>query len=136
MAAHSNHSTGSDPDHRLLAELAYIAAGYGMIGQVDAICGALEVLRPDTVMPLVIRATARINLGRLDEAERLLRDEALVREPGNAMAKAHLGLVLKLQGRTAESERLLRDLADSAADADAAAMARRLLARMATGPGG
>ena len=116
-----------DAGNRLLAELAYIAAGYGLIGQVDAICGALAELRPDSTMPAVIRADARMNLRRYDDAEHILRDEALAREPNNAMAKAHLGLVLRLQGHSSAGERLLREVADSAADADAAMMARRVL---------
>ena len=101
MPTYTSDGAG-DADNRLLAELSYIAAGYGLIGQVDAICGALAELRPDSVMPAVIRADARMTLQRYDDAERVLRDEALAREPANTMAKAHLGLVLRLQGRSSE----------------------------------
>lgn len=126
MPTYTSDGAG-DADNRLLAELSYIAAGYGLIGQVDAICGALAELRPDSVMPAVIRADARMTLQRYDDAERVLRDEALAREPANTMAKAHLGLVLRLQGRSSEGGRLLREVADSADDADAVALAQRAL---------
>lgn len=115
--------------NQLLAELAYIAGGYGLLEQVDAITGALAVLRPESALPSVIRATARLNHGDYDQAERILRDEALAAEPNSAMAKAHLGLAMKLQGRAGESERLLQPLAADTDDPDAAALASQVLAR-------
>jgi len=114
---------------QLLAEPAYIAGGYGLLEQVDAITGALAVLRPQSALPAVIRATARLNQEDYDQAERILRDEALSAEPDSAMAKAHLGLAMKLQGRTNESERLLQSLTTDTDDPDAAVLASQVLLR-------
>jgi hypothetical protein len=116
-----------DPLHRLLAEIAQIASGYGMTGMVDAIADALAADRPDDAMPAVIRAAARLNAGRYDEAERILRDEGVSKPLAGATAAAHLGLALRLQGRAAESERVLREAADGPDDGIGVAMARRLL---------
>lgn len=116
-----------DPFQQLLAEIAQIASGYGMIGMVDAIADALGADRPDDAMPAVIRAAARLNAGRYVDAERILRDEGLCKPESGATAAAHLGLALRLQGRAAESERVLREALDGPDDGIGVAMARRLL---------
>lgn len=111
---------------KLLAELAFVAGGYGMIEQTDAIVAALEVLRPGSERPYLIQALARLNLQDTAGAERILRDRALKANPDSAMAKAYLGLALHLQGRAGERDRVLAEAAADG-DEDAAALARHLL---------
>lgn len=114
---------------KLLAELGFIAGGYGMMEQTDAIVGALEALRPGSERPYLIQALALINLQDFAKAEHILREQALRANPDSAMATACLGLALHFQGRINERDRLLNVvLTASDDDQDAVAMARQLLA--------
>ncbi|HOB61155.1 MAG TPA: HrpB1 family type III secretion system apparatus protein [Candidatus Competibacteraceae bacterium] len=110
---------------KLLAELGFIAGGYGLIAQTDAIVGALEALRPDSERPYLIQALARINFRDAAGAERILREQALKLNPDSAMAKAYLGLALHVQGRINERDRILEE-AIASGDEEAAALAQRL----------
>ena len=111
---------------KLLAELGFMAGGYGMINQTDAIVGALEALRPNSENPYLIQALARINLRDATGAERILRERALKINPDSAMAKAYLGLALHAQGRINERDQVLNE-ALASEDDDAVALAQRLL---------
>ena len=110
---------------KLLAELGFIAGGYGLIAQTDAIVGALEALRPDSERPYLIQALARINFRDAAGAERILREQSLKLNPDSAMAKAYLGLALHVQGRINERDRILEE-AIASGDEEAAALAQRL----------
>ena len=113
---------------RWLAELGFVAGGYGMIKQTDALVGALTTLRPDSERPYLIQALARINGQDAAEAERILREQALKANPNSAMAKACLGLALHVQGRINERDHLLNQvLTFNDDDEDAVNMARQLL---------
>ncbi|MDQ5910690.1 MAG: hypothetical protein QG599_2787 [Pseudomonadota bacterium] len=111
---------------KLLAELGFIAGGYGMIQQTDAIVGALEALRPNSERPFLISALARLNLQDAAGAEHILREQALKANPDSAMAMAYLGLALHTQGRVNERDRILDDVLALADDEDAMVMARQL----------
>lgn len=113
---------------KVLAELGFIAGGYGMIAQTEAIVGALQTLRPHSERPSLIEALARMNAQDAAGAERVLREQALKVNPDSAMARAYLGLALHLQGRMNERDRALQEaLAAGDADEDAATLARHLL---------
>ena len=113
---------------RLLAEVAAAAGGYGMLDHADLVAGALAVLRPGSEVPHVIRAAARLNLKDAVAAERILRSEALAMQPDSAIAKAHLGASVKMQGRAMESERVLNEVVAAGTDENAVGFARQLLA--------
>lgn len=113
---------------RLLAELAFIAGGHGLIQQTEAIVDALTVLRPASERPYLILALARMNLGDAGGAERILREQALKACPTSSMALAYLGLALHQQRRIAERDHVLQAALDSQDDdEDAKRLARSLL---------
>lgn len=113
---------------KLLAELGFMAGGYRLMAQTDAIVSALEVLRPGSERPYLIQALARINPQEAVNAERILREQALKANPDSAMAKACLGLALHVQGRMHERDQVLNEaLAASDDDEDAASLARQVL---------
>ena len=113
---------------KLLAELGFIAGGYGLIEQTDALVGALAALRPGSERPYLIQALARMNLQDAAGAEHILREQALRANPDSALAKAYLGMALHLQGRISERDRALNEaLASGDADEDALTLARHLL---------
>ncbi|MCP3877878.1 MAG: hypothetical protein GY701_05715 [Sulfitobacter sp.] len=116
-----------DDQVKLLAELAFVAGGYGMLAQSDAITAGLEKARPDSERPHIIRAVARLNLQDIAGAERILRDEALKINPDSGMAKAHLGLALHMDGRKGERDRVLNEVISAADDEDAVALAKQLV---------
>jgi hypothetical protein len=111
-----------------LAELGFIAGGYGLLQQTDAIVGALEVLRPASERPAVIQATSRLFGRDAAGAERILRERALAMKPDSALALAWLGLALHLQGRASERDQVLNQvLAAGDADENVRSMAQRLI---------
>lgn len=85
-------------DVRLLAELGLIAAGRGLRAESEAIAAALASLRPDRAVAGIVRGLAAMSRGDDEAAVRLLRDQALVAEPGSIEAKALLGLALERAG--------------------------------------
>lgn len=110
-----------------LAELGFIAGGYGMLDQADAIVGALETLRPGSERPALIAAVTRLSLQDAPGAEQVLRERALKPNPNSGMVKAYLGLALHLQGRVNERDQILHEALALADDEDAMTMARNLL---------
>ncbi len=116
-----------DDQIKLLAELAFMAGSYGMLAQSDAIAAGLEKVRPDSERPHIIRAVTRLNQKDIAGAERILRDEALKINPSSAIAKAHLGLALHMDGRSGERDRVLNEVIAAADDEDAVALARQLV---------
>lgn len=113
---------------KLMAEIGFIAGGYGMLAETDAIAGALQVLRPESERPYLIQALARINAQDHGTAERILRDHALQINPKSAMAKSCLGLSLHFQGRIHERDLALQEvLDDNDDDEDARNLAQQLL---------
>lgn len=114
---------------RVLAELAAITGARGLDAQGDALVSALSELRPESEAPVLLQALARLAAGQTQEAESLLRKQALAINPGSAMAHAYLGLVLHVQGRMDERDRALKiALASSDPDKDAHELASTLLA--------
>lgn len=121
-------SLEDDPElPKLLLEIGYMAAGTGLFAQADTIFHGLAAHRPDSELPWVGVAVARMNAGQPDEATRILREEALKRVPGSDVAKSFLGLSLKLAGYNAESVRVLEEVVATGQETSAVAMARSLL---------
>lgn len=112
---------------RVLAELAFIAGGYGLVAQSDAIAAGLEVIRPDSERPHLVRAITRLNLNDAASAEHILREQALKANPNSSMAKAFLGVALHMQGRINERDRMLTTVTVADDDDDAVKIAQELL---------
>jgi hypothetical protein len=110
-----------------MAELAFIAGGYGMVAQSELIAAGLQTLRPDSERPQLIRAVTRLSVKDTVNAEQILRDGALKTNPNSTMAKAMLGLVLHVQGRTSERDRVLHEVTTVRDDDDAVRIANDLL---------
>lgn len=118
---------------KLLAELAFIAGGYGMVAQSDAIAAGLEAIRPDSERPHLVRAITRLNQKDAATAEHILREQALKVRPESAMAKAFLGVALHMQGRLSERDRTLKEVVAANDDEDAVHIANDLLGSPAPG---
>ncbi|CAK0781504.1 conserved hypothetical protein [Gammaproteobacteria bacterium] len=112
---------------RRVGEIGLLAAGHGEIEAAHRIFDGMVAIRPDSEYPWIGKAIAELQAGRVTEASRLLRDEALKRNPKSLEAQAFLGLALTRAGFASEAETTLRVV--SAADPDQAAgqMARALL---------
>lgn len=115
-----------------LAELAFIAGGYGMLEQSDALVAGLAVVRPDSAQPYLIQAMTRLNAKDALGAEQLLRSRALQIEPDSSMAKALLGLALHMQGRSSERDRCLKEVMAVRDDKQAVEIAATLTGRSET----
>ncbi|NJN46705.1 MAG: hypothetical protein HC808_09750 [Candidatus Competibacteraceae bacterium] len=117
-----------DDTVKLLAEIAFMAGGYKMIGPSDTIAVGLERARPDSERPHLVRAITRLNAKDTATAERILRDQALKINPNSAMSKAFLGIALHMQGRINERDQVLNEvIATDDDDEDAVKIAKDLL---------
>jgi len=116
----------------LLADLGFMAAGAGLRAQADAIAGALSALQPTNEHCFLISMYARLVSGEYEEAERVLREQALRLNPESSMAKAFLALALHLQGRMSERNQLI-DQVLAQDNASANALAKNLLDEPAPG---
>ena len=112
---------------KLLTELAFFAGGCGMVAQSDAIATGLEVMRPGSEGPHLVRAISRLNQNNAELAERILREQALKAQPDSSMAKAFLGVALHMQGRLNERDNTLKEVIAINDDEDAVRIAHDLL---------
>jgi hypothetical protein len=114
---------------QLLAEIGLIGAQAGQAAAARALFGALQILRPESTVPYIGRALAEQGVNAPLEAARILRDEALVRHPGDAELCVFLAVALQDAGERAEAQRVLRRVVNhGAADDDAhVQIARKLL---------
>lgn len=139
-----------ESEYRLLAEIGFVAASRGWLGQARQIFAVLMELAPQRVLPHIGLALALLNAQCADEAVRHLEcvlglfDRALigggqtatdgrasdrVSDPHDesALIRAYYGVALKLSGRTSESFRILRGLTDRPAADNAGRIARSML---------
>lgn len=115
---------------RRLAEIGFMAGGYGLIPQSRSIFEGLQAALPESEYPLIGLALNHVHTGNPAEAVKILQDQALQRHPDSAMVRAFLGLALRLAGHAQAAEReLQRVLDDTQADPEATALARSLLER-------
>lgn len=92
---------------RLLAEIGFVGTLSGPIGATTTLFQSLQLLRPDSILPLIGLALNDLAAKRPEDAVRILRDEALKRHPGDAEAMAFLGLALQKAGQNAEAHKVL-----------------------------
>lgn len=111
---------------RLLMRTGYLAAWNGFHKEAVAIFDGVAAVRPESDIPLIGGAVVAILTGNLEMAASTL-DGALAINPDSAMALAHQGCVLRLQGREDEGLEILRSVEAQTEDVEAAAMARNVL---------
>ncbi len=114
---------------RLLADIGFMATSSGYSPQAKALFHAIELTRPDSVLPHIGMALNCMNLNKHQEALDILEKKALKLEPDNATVQAFMGMALMMLGRSSESERCLSALTDSD-DTLAATLASNLLAEL------
>nr|WP_295409538.1 HrpB1 family type III secretion system apparatus protein [uncultured Thiocystis sp.] len=114
---------------KLLAELALIAGGRGLIDHAEKMVAALVVLRPESERPYLIHALVRLGQRDADGAEYILRERALKANPNSTLALAYLGLALHQQGRANERNQILYAAINGQdGDEDALRLSQNLLA--------
>ena len=99
------------PTVQRLMEVGLVAAGNGMFSDANAIFDAIEAVRPESEIPMVGRAAAKMMAGRHDEAIDLLQG-ALKINPRSDFALSFLGLALSLAGMSDASHKALREVVD------------------------
>lgn len=113
---------------RLLMRTGYAAAWNGLHKEAVAIFDGVGAVRPESEIPVIGAAVVAMLTGNYEVAVKTLRDGALELNPDSALARAHLGAALRLMGDEDAGRALLQEVAASAADPDAAAMAANVLA--------
>jgi predicted Zn-dependent protease len=112
----------------MMMELGYLAAGSGFKAEAESIFEAVQVLRPDSEMPVIGLAVVKIASGQPLEAVSLLERRALRIDPDSALARSFLGLALRLAGHGSRSHAVLEEVAAAGDESEAVTMARSLLA--------
>jgi hypothetical protein len=113
---------------RTLMEVGIAAAGAGLYRQALQIFEGVEAMRPDSEGPAIGVALIHLNSNSHDEAAKILRENALVKNPASLEAKMFLGLALKMGGRAAECDSIIKEL-NASGDAKAQSFAKHLAAR-------
>ena len=114
---------------RLLADIGFMATSGGFSPQAKTLFHAIELARPDSVLPHIGTALNCMNLNKHQEALDILEKKALKIEPDNATVKAFMGMALMMLGRNSESERCLSAITNSE-DTLAATLAANLLVEL------
>ena len=112
---------------QLLMEVGFLAGGYGYLGEAEIIFDGLKAVRPQNESPLIGLAFAKMNNNQMDEAIRILEEEALKVNPQSDLARSFLGLALKLSGRVEQCLPILREVVERNSDEAAVKVARGLL---------
>lgn len=121
----------SEQHVKQLTAIGFLAVGQGLNAEGEAIFNGLKVYRPDSEYPLIGLALNHIGSRRHDAALSILTGQALKINPASAIAKCFVGLTLRLAGRAQESRRWLKEVAATADDRDAKALAENLLSEAA-----
>ncbi|CAM2005070.1 tetratricopeptide repeat protein [Acanthopleuribacter pedis] len=111
-----------------LMEVGYLAGGYGYFKDAIAIFEGLSAVRPDSEYPHIGLAMTHLGMKQTEDAVRILRDNALPKNPENPLTKAFLGLALMQAGLNGESESVLNQVIDDNQNETAVELARNLLA--------
>jgi len=105
-----------------LAEIGFMAGGYGLIPQSRIIFEGLQSALPDSEYPFIGLAMAHIHTGQVGEAVKILQEQALKQHPNSPLVRAFLALALRIAGHTQAAEREAQQVLDGA-DGDPEAMA-------------
>ena len=114
---------------RLLADIGFMATSSGFSPQAKSLFNAIELNRPDSVLPYIGHALNCMNMNKNQEALDILEKKALKIEPDNPTVQAFMGMALMLLGRSSESERCLEGIVDSE-DTLASGLANNLLSEL------
>ena len=112
---------------RLLMRIGYAAAWNGLHKEAIAIFDGVGAVRPESEVPVIGAAVVAMLSGHDDVAVKTLEEGALSLNPESALARAHLGVALRLRGDEEEGTAVLREVAAQTADSDAAQMASNVL---------
>jgi Flp pilus assembly protein TadD len=115
---------------QLLMEIGYLAGGHGYPAESETIFEGIRAMRPQSELPVIGLAVAKMNAGHHQEAARILWEEALAINPESDLARSFLGLVLKLSGLQSESRTILEEVVAADRQPEAVNMAKSLLEEM------
>ena len=95
---------------KILMETGYMALRWGMILKAKTIFEGVQAVRPQSEIPLIGLALFHMHNGKMEEAIRLLKKEALPLNPESEMTRTFLGFLLKKAGFSGESEQVLSEV--------------------------
>ena len=111
---------------QLLMEAGMLAAGYGYMPESETIFEGLKAVRPESESPLIGLAFTKMSTRQVDEAIRILDEQALKINPDSDLARAFLGLAYKLAGRGELSDSMVNQVLDSNRDPAAVNLAKSI----------
>ncbi len=111
---------------RLLMRVGYTAAWNGLHQEALSIFEGVGAVRSENEVPMIGASVVAMLAGHYDVAVTTLREGALTLNPDSALARAHLGVALRLRGDEDAGLTLLQEVAAQTTDPDAATMARNV----------
>lgn len=112
---------------RLLMRVGYAAAWNGLHKEAISMFDGVGAARPESELPVIGAAVVALLSGNYDVAAKTLLEGALQLNPESALARAHLGVVLRMRGDEEAGMAILREVSEQTTDADAAAMALNVI---------
>ncbi len=118
-----------DETLQILGKAASLAGSYGLKKQAAEITAALREVSPDDEDMKFLHAATCFQAQDTGKAKAILLDEILAKNPDNSSAKALLGVIYEVEGKTAERDHVLKEViaAGEAAGEEATAIANELL---------
>lgn len=116
----------------LLLECGYLYMEMQKPREAEEIFSGVAALVPQSEVPLICLGNLFFSQGRYDRALKFHRD-ALGKQPGSALAQAHMGEALIFLNKKDEGKAALQKAASMEPESDAAAFANSLLDALAAG---
>lgn len=114
-------------DIRLLTEIGFLGAGYGLTGPAERVFQGLRTLRPERGFPYIGLGLCLLSKGDAEGAAKLLEQSLPVAGEDGDMVKAFQGYALLLAKRSHHGQAVLEQLAETGGDPQAVKLARSLL---------
>lgn len=103
-----------------------MATNIGLYEEADQIFSGVRVCRPDSPYPDIGMAVLEISRGHYKKAVRMLRTQALKKDPENDLARCFIGLALTKAGTPEKSAELYEHVINAQRDPQAVALATAL----------
>ncbi|MDE6431770.1 MAG: hypothetical protein K2L13_00020 [Opitutales bacterium] len=95
---------------QILLDVGFVAVGRGMQSSAENIFSGVFAVRPESELPVIGLAFAKMCFGDFTSASKLIIETALVLNPNSDLAKSFLGIISFYCGATKEASIILSDV--------------------------
>ena len=114
-------------DIRLLTEIGFLGAGYGLTSPAERLFQGLRTLRPERGFPYIGLGLCLLSKGDAEGAAKLLEQSLPVAGEDSDMVKAFQGYALLLAKRSHHGRAILEQVTETGGDPQAVKLAKSVL---------